>query len=105
MEDSKVLDVQLRVFNLNTAWSVEASLNQSTIWIEVIDDWIRILLLRCSEYNNLEVLICSLKALTRIWSDIDASENWLRLFRELDWNHDIRVIRVYIIHTVNQSLI
>lgn len=105
MEDAHIFDVEVGVPCTHAAGPVETGLNESALRVKVVDDWVGIFLLTCSEDHDLEVLVGRLETLPGEGSDIYSSQDWLRLFRKLDWNDNVRVIIVNVIHTVNQGLI
>lgn len=105
MKDSHVLYVKVRIASPDTAWSEESSLDEFALRIEVVDDWISILLLTSCEYHNLEVFIGSFEALAGKRTDVDACKNRLRLLRKLNRDDDIRVISIDIINAMNQRFV
>ena len=105
MENAHILDVEVWVACSDAGWSIETSLDQGAIWIEVVDDRISVLLLRGSEDDHLEMLVCGFKAFSCERSDVDASHYWLGLLTKLDWNEDVWIIRVDVVHAVDQRLI
>ena len=105
MENSHILHVEIRVARTDTAWPVIACLNELTFRIKVVNYRVRVLLLRCREYHNLEVLIGSLETLSCKRSDIDTCQNRLGLLRELNGDYYFRIVGINVIHAVNKSLI
>ena len=105
MENSHVLDVEVRVVRSDAAWSVIACLNELTLGIKVVDYRVGVLLLRCCEYDDLEVFIGGFKTLSCKWSDIDTCQNRLGLLRELNGDYDFRIVGINVVHAVNKSLV
>ena len=105
MENAHILDVEVWIACADAGWTVETSLDQGAIWIEVVDDRISVLLLRSSEDDHLEMLVCGFQAFSCERPDVDASHYWLGLLTELDWNEDVWIIRVNVVNAVDQRLI
>ena len=105
VEYSQVFNVKVWIASANAARTEVTSLDQSTIWIKIINDRICVLLLGRREDYNLEVLVCSFEALSGEWSDVDASQNRLRLLGELNRDHDVGIVCLDVIHAVYQRLI
>ena len=105
MEYSQVFDVKVGIARAHATRTEVTSLDQSAIWVKIINDRICILLLGGCEDYHLEVLICGFETLSCEWSDIDACQDGLGLFRELNWDHDVGVVCLDVIHAMDQRLI
>jgi len=105
VEDSHVLNVEVWVARSNAARAEISRLDERAIRVEVVDDGVCILLLTSGKDHDLEVLIGGLQTLPSKRPDIDASEDGLRLFRKLDGNDHVRVIRVDVVDAMDQRLV
>ena len=101
MEYAHIFDVEVWVARPDTAWSEVSCLNQAAIGVQIVDDWICVLLLRGCEYNDLEVLVSRFEALTSEWTNVDAGEHSLRLLAKFDRDNHVGVISLHVINTVD----
>ena len=71
MENSHILNVEVRVARTDTTWPIIACLNELAFRIKIVNDRVGILLLRCREDHDLEVFIGSLETLSCKGSNIN----------------------------------
>ena len=105
MEYAHIFDVEVWVARPYAARSEVSRLDQTAIRVQIVNDWICVLLLRGREDDDLEVLVGRLEALASEWTNVDAGKNGLGLLAKLDWDDHVGVLRLYVINTVNQCLI
>ena len=86
-------------------------LYESPVRIQVVQDRICISLLTGSEDYDLKVLVGFLQTFDDERSNVDASAYYVlwvltkALLREVNLQYDVRVFFIYIVHTMDQSLI
>ena len=86
-------------------------LYESPVRVQVVQDRICISLLTGSEDYDLKVLVGFLQTFDYERSNVDASAYYVlwvltkALLREVNLQYDIRVFFIYIVHTMDQSLI
>ena len=105
VEYTQVLYIKIGIARTDATRSEISSLNQWAIWVKIIYNRICIFLLRSRKDYDLKVLIGGFKTLTSERSDIDAGKYGFRLLRELNWDHDFRIICFYVIDTMDQGFI
>ena len=86
-----------QIFDVNTVsqyarFSVQSMVDQFRFGVQIIQHYISIALVTCSEDNHFEVLICFFETLQCVWADIDS-----RFYDFSSWKgngqHYVRVLR------------
>lgn len=105
LEYSEILHVVALVRQV-AVLSVEAVLNELSIRIDEIKNGIGIRLVTCRECDDLIVLVCLLEAFHYVRTNIDAGiHRFIVLVGEIDFQNDVRILRLNVIHAVYQSFI
>ena len=84
--------------------SVEPVLNVLMIWINIIQDCIRVNLMTSREDNNLEMLVGLFEAFHYVRANVDTSVDCLLVWK-INLQNDIRILSLNIVNAVNQSFI
>jgi hypothetical protein len=101
-EDTKVLDVD--PLDIDTVLAVESVVDELLLWVEIVQNNVRVALVTGSEHDHLEVLVNGLQALKRSWSNVNPSVyNFSR--RERYRKHDIWIGSLDIIAAVDKGLV
>jgi len=80
VENAQVLNKKVWVSCPNAAIPIKASLDKRSVWVEIVDDRIGVLLLRRGKNYDLEMLVSSLEALPDKGPDVYAGKDRLWLF-------------------------
>jgi len=87
---------------------IHSILDELVVWIEVVQDGVRVHLITRCEDDYLEVLRGFLQALSPVRSDVDASAHnvfGIPLLTEVDLQHNIRGLILNIVYAVDEGLI
>jgi hypothetical protein len=87
---------------------IHSILDELVVWVEVVQDGVRVhLITRCEDYD-LKVLRSFLQALSPVRSDVDASTHnvfGIPLLSEVDLQNNIRRLILNIVNTVDEGLV
>jgi hypothetical protein len=87
---------------------IHSILDELVVWVEVVQDGVRIHLITRCKYDYLKVLRGFLKALSPVRSYIDSSANyifWITLLTEVNLKHNIWGLILNIVYTVDEGLV
>ena len=105
VENAQIFNVKVGITRPNTARTEVPSLDQGAIGIKIINDRVCVLLFGGGEDYDLEVLVGGLEALAGEWPNVDAGEDGFGLLGELDGDDDFWIVRLHVVHAVNQGLV